>query len=369
MPGKSLGLSRLLTLMFAVLVLSFVIYTGLRRLEVGSAPGPNAESATAEAATRPANQPALLSVSNDQLAHLTIVDAKKVTWPVDVQTTGTVDWDADHTTQAITQVNGPISRILVDLGTPVKGREPLALRVEPRRRQCGLRRIERRRNREGLHETHRWTAQKELLDQRRRRRKRIMKAMSPITTTPPPTSKTASRRSRSSASRNRRWTMRSNRANPSLPNLPFARRSTGAVIQKLVSPGQFIQAGATACFMLSNTCDGVGAGAHLRPRPSVHSRWAIEVEETNAAFDRTLSRDGLLYRRVRGSGDANHAGAHRDRESSGAAEERHVRQCSDPHRHAEQRDRRPGGGRAAGRAKRAARLCARANPASSRNAR
>ncbi len=46
-------------------------------------------------------------------------------WQVAVHTTGTVDWDADHTTQAITQVNGPISRILVDLGTPVKKDEPL----------------------------------------------------------------------------------------------------------------------------------------------------------------------------------------------------------------------------------------------------
>jgi hypothetical protein len=32
----------------------------------------------------------------------------------------TVDWHADRTTQAITQVNGPISRILVDTGAQVK---------------------------------------------------------------------------------------------------------------------------------------------------------------------------------------------------------------------------------------------------------
>ena len=42
-----------------------------------------------------------------------------------VHTTGTVDWDADHTTQAITQVNGPISRFLVDTGTPVTANQPL----------------------------------------------------------------------------------------------------------------------------------------------------------------------------------------------------------------------------------------------------
>ena len=37
-----------------------------------------------------------------------------------LRTTGTVDWDNDHTTQAITQVSGPITRILVDTGARVK---------------------------------------------------------------------------------------------------------------------------------------------------------------------------------------------------------------------------------------------------------
>ncbi len=36
-----------------------------------------------------------------------------------LRTTGTVDWDNDHTTQAITQVSGPITRILVDAGAHV----------------------------------------------------------------------------------------------------------------------------------------------------------------------------------------------------------------------------------------------------------
>src|ERR1019366_6749376 len=50
---------------------------------------------------------------------------RRRTWSVAIQTTGTVDWDADHTTQAITQVNGPISRIMVDLGSTVKAGDPL----------------------------------------------------------------------------------------------------------------------------------------------------------------------------------------------------------------------------------------------------
>ena len=67
----------------------------------------------------------MFTLTADQLSHLKTTVVGKATWAVAVHTTGTVDWDADHTTQAITQVNGPISRILVDTGTPVKQGDPL----------------------------------------------------------------------------------------------------------------------------------------------------------------------------------------------------------------------------------------------------
>src|SRR5262249_50728275 len=38
---------------------------------------------------------------------------------------GTVDWNNDQTTQAITQVSGPITRIVVDTGARVKAGDPL----------------------------------------------------------------------------------------------------------------------------------------------------------------------------------------------------------------------------------------------------
>ena len=54
-----------------------------------------------------------------------IAEVRKVAWSSVVHTTGTVDWDADHTTQAITQVNGPITKLLVDLGARVTMDQPL----------------------------------------------------------------------------------------------------------------------------------------------------------------------------------------------------------------------------------------------------
>ena len=84
-------------------------------------------------------QPGMFTLSADQLSHLKTAVVGKATWAVAVHTTGTVDWDADHTTQAITQVNGPISRILVDTGHAGASRRAAALRRQPRRGQRHLR--------------------------------------------------------------------------------------------------------------------------------------------------------------------------------------------------------------------------------------
>src|SRR4051812_24991880 len=69
--------------------------------------------------------PELFTVPPDQMSHLKTTQVRTANWPVAVHTTGTVDWDADHTTQAITQVSGPITKILVDLGTSVHKDQPL----------------------------------------------------------------------------------------------------------------------------------------------------------------------------------------------------------------------------------------------------
>jgi multidrug efflux pump subunit AcrA (membrane-fusion protein) len=79
----------------------------------------------AAAAAAETDEAALFEVPQKQLPQLKIVEVRKTSWSSTVRTTGTVDWDADHTTQAITQVNGPISRLLVDNGTPVVVNQPL----------------------------------------------------------------------------------------------------------------------------------------------------------------------------------------------------------------------------------------------------
>ena len=73
----------------------------------------------------------LLTVSPEQLPHLRILPVQSTTWQINVETTGTVDWDVDRTTQAITQVSGPITRIVVDNGSHVRAGDPLLYVASP----------------------------------------------------------------------------------------------------------------------------------------------------------------------------------------------------------------------------------------------
>jgi cobalt-zinc-cadmium efflux system membrane fusion protein len=269
----------------AVIVVGFVIYTGAKRLESGAVGGQTAASAdTQPAADKASDKPALLTVTGDQLSHLSIVDAKKANWPVDVQTTGTVDWDADHTTQAITQVNGPISRILVDLGNSVKAGEPLLYVSSPDVANA-ISAYRKARNREGL--TKRVVdRQKELLDRGAVALKDYENNVADYNdaTTDVQNSLQAlkifgiTRQEIDDAEQ---------QGKPITPELAVRAPISGTIVQKLVSPGQLVQAGMTACFMLSDV-SVVWVQGHIFDRDLPSMKVGDEVEESNAGFDRTF---------------------------------------------------------------------------------
>ncbi|MGH9558820.1 MAG: efflux RND transporter periplasmic adaptor subunit, partial [Bryobacteraceae bacterium] len=85
--------------------------------------GKRASGAPTAAAEQP--DPSLFQVASNQLEHLQIAEVKKMVWSPEIHSTGTVDWDADQTTQAVTQVSGPISKLLVDTGAQVAAGQPL----------------------------------------------------------------------------------------------------------------------------------------------------------------------------------------------------------------------------------------------------
>ncbi len=243
----------------------------------GKAPGAAAEQTKAP-------QAGFFTVAAEQMAHLKVVTVGTKVWQTTILTTGTVDWDADHTTQAITQVNGPISRILVDTGAKVKEGDPLLYVSSPDVANA-ISAYRKARNREVL-------------------AKRIVDRMNELLVRGAVASKDAE--SADADYNDARTDVQTSlqalrifgitqqeidqaQQQGSAISTELAVRApiAGVVVQKLVSPGMLIQAGATVCFVLSDTST-VWVQGHIFDRDLPFVRIGDPVEETNPAAARTF---------------------------------------------------------------------------------
>lgn len=240
---------------------------------------------TAKAAESTENQPNLLTVTQEQLARLRVVPVHRASWPTIVRTTGTVDWDADRTTQAITQVNGPISRILVDTGARVAANDPLLYVSSPDLANA-ISTYRKARNREVL-------------------AKRVVDRMNELLSHGAAAAKDVQS---SEADYNDAMTDVQNSLQPLkifgitqqdidqaekqgvpiVPELAVRSPIAGVVVQKLVSPGQVVQAGATVCFMISDTST-VWVQGHIFDRDLAYVKVGDPVTETSPAMARAFS--------------------------------------------------------------------------------
>ncbi len=94
------------------------------------------EKTDARAAADPAAKPATsgsqaTTLTPDQLEHLKIAPVSMVSFRPEVQTTGTVAFDGDLSTQVLAPISGPVMRILVQPGAWVKRGEALAVVSSP----------------------------------------------------------------------------------------------------------------------------------------------------------------------------------------------------------------------------------------------
>jgi membrane fusion protein, heavy metal efflux system len=241
-----------------------------------------------------AAQQAYFTVPEDQLAHLNVAPVGRANWDISVHTTGTVDWDADHTTQAITQVNGPISRILVDMGSKVRAGEPmlwvsspdvvnaLATYRKARNRVDLAKRITERSK--GLLE-HGAIAQKDYEDTVAD----YNDAMTDVQNSLQPLKIFGiTQREIDEAER---------QGEPVNTELAVRSPIDGIVVQKLVTPGLVIQAGQTACFLISKV-DTVWVQGHVFDQDLPNVKVGDAVDETDTSFNRkyrgTISYIGSL---------------------------------------------------------------------------
>lgn len=225
-----------------------------------------------------------LTVPENQLPHLQIQPVKKKRWAVTLHATGTVDWDADHTTQAITQVSGPITRILVDVGSIVDAGAPLLTVSSPditnaiasyrkarNRVEFEARTLER--NKDLF--AHRAIAQKDL--------ESVQADYNDAATD----LENALQTLRIFGISDKEIEAAEHQAVPINPELAVRAPIHGMIVQKLVLPGQLIQAGATTCFLISDPST-VWVLGHIYDRDLASVRPGNPVEVTSSSFARIL---------------------------------------------------------------------------------
>jgi len=224
------------------------------------------------------------TVPAEQLAHLQLADARTTTWEKTVRTTGTVDWDNDHTTQAITQVSGPITRLVVDTGTRVKVGDPL-LYVASADVSTAISTYRKAKNRSDL-------AQRILA-----RSPDLLAHKALSQRDPEPAEADANDASTDLQAALQTLKIfgvdqtdiaEAEQQNGAIrPELVMRAPLAGTIVQKLVLPGQFIQAGTTAAFVISDT-SRVWVQGHVYDKDLTSIHNGDKVDERNSSFPQTF---------------------------------------------------------------------------------
>jgi cobalt-zinc-cadmium efflux system membrane fusion protein len=252
-----------------------------------------AAKAAAAAPAATAATAAYFTVPQEQLSHIEIAPAHHASFTTEVKTTGTVDWDNDHTSQAITQVSGPITRILYDTGVHVTEGQPLLYVASPditgafsgyrkARNRLSLAKQNLDRNKDLLE--HKAIAQRDFeqvqadYNDAETDLETAVEALKILGVTPKEVADADAKDA----------TVR--------PELPMRSPIAGTIVQKLVNPGQVIQAGATTAFVISNVST-VWVQAH------VYEKDLRSVKVGDAAEVRSPSFPDVLPGRVGYVGD------------------------------------------------------------------
>lgn len=229
-------------------------------------------------------QATYFEVPQNQLSHLKIAEIRRTVWSSTVHTTGTVDWDADHTTTAITQVSGPIARLLVDLGAQVTEGQPL-LYVSSPDISNAVSAYKKARNRLD-YSKRTLDRDKDLLDHKVIATKDFEAAQQDHNDAQAEVENDLQALKIFGVTQ-QELTDAERQGVPINPQLAVRSPISGVVVQKLVSPGLVIQAGATACFGISNVST-VWVQGHIYDRDLESIRTGDAVEATNSSLHETF---------------------------------------------------------------------------------
>jgi len=92
--------------------------------------GPGSNTASANGATN-SNNAELFAISQDQMSHVHVLTVQPTTLTRSLRLTGAVAYNSFRTTPVITQVSGPVSRVVVVPGQKVREGEPMLYVASP----------------------------------------------------------------------------------------------------------------------------------------------------------------------------------------------------------------------------------------------
>jgi cobalt-zinc-cadmium efflux system membrane fusion protein len=187
----------------------------------------------------------LFTVPADQMSHVQVVTIQPTAWPRVLRLTGAVAFNGFETTPVITQVGGPVSRILVSPGEQVRKQQPLLYVSSPDYSQLRANYLKARDAHALAHKNY---ARAQDLYQHHAIAERDLQAAE-SSEVQAQADLTASEQALKVLGIPRPDTLVEN---PTSPEVPVIAPLAGEVVERLCSPGQVIQAGQTQCFTISN---------------------------------------------------------------------------------------------------------------------
>ena len=193
-----------------------------------------------------AAQPELFSLPADQIAHIQVVQVAQAPFERTLRLTGAVEYNSFKTTPVITQVGGPVSRILVAPGEQVTAGQPMLYVTSPDYSQ--------------LRSTYLKSRDAFRLAQKQYVRAKDLYAHQAIAQADLEQAESTQTQAEadfdSSADAMRVLGISDPESivgRPVSAELPLLAPLAGEVVERLCSPGQLLQAGGTQCFTLSDT--------------------------------------------------------------------------------------------------------------------
>ncbi len=258
------------TTIWAMLAIACLVALG------SSGCGRQTSSADAEtpaaAQTTSSQTPSLFTVAPSQMSHIQVEPAQITRLPQVLRLTGSVAYNAFETTPVITQVSGPVTRVLVYPGEMVRAGQPLLEVSSPDYAQSRSNYLK--------------ASDALSLAERTYARSKDLYSHHAIATQDLEQAESA--RNQAEADFNAAWqalkvlgfsTAQQVLQDPVSPEIPLLAPLSGEVVERLVSPGQVVQGGSTQCFTISNLSTvWVLANVYQHDLACVHMGDLVEIE-------------------------------------------------------------------------------------------